>query len=187
VALAVILGAGCAALAWAHARRVGQVASTDVSALVIALKKLPEAERLAALCRQSRPGSFERRVASAVFAAPSDRAKIGAVNDALADVEHTLRVGAGWPSAGIRIALFGAMLLGVVAYLMAYEVRWALAIVGIGGVAALACVEAKRAAERSAEAQRTAIDALVSVALGHLADDASETPRRRARRRGGYG
>lgn len=183
-----ILGVGCAALAWSHARRIGQVASsTDVDALVIALKKLPEAERLPALCQKSRPGSFERRVASEALTAPSDRAKIAVVNDALADVEHSLRVGAGWPSAGIRIALFGAMLFGVVAYLTAREIRWALAIVGVGGVAALACVEAKRAAQRSAEAQRTAIDALVSVALGHLAEGAPDISRRRVRRRGGSG
>jgi hypothetical protein len=185
VALTVILGAGSAGLAWAHARRITRVTSTDVSALVIALKKLPEGERLPALSRRSRPGSFEHRVASEALAAPGDQARIAIVNDALADVEHTLRVGAAWPGAAIRIALFGATLLGVVAYLKADEIRWALAIVGIGGAAALACVEAKRAARRGAEAQRRAIDALVAVAFGALAEGAPDTPRRRSRRRGG--
>jgi hypothetical protein len=55
--------------------------------------------------------------------------------------------------------------------------------VGIGGVAALACVEANRAAKRGAEAQRKVIDALVAAALGHLAEGAPDSPRRRARRR----
>jgi hypothetical protein len=187
VALAAILGAGCAALAWTHARRVAQVTGAEVSALVVALKKLPEAERLDALARRSRPGSVERRMASLALAEGGDRAKIAVVNDVLAEVEHSLERSAGWPSAALRIALFGAMLLAVVAYLTAQEIRWALAIVGIGGVAALACVEANRAAKRGAEAQRQVIDALVATALGHLVDGAPEPPRRRSRRRSNRG
>lgn len=178
------LGAGCAALAWAHARAVAKVTSTDVGALVIALKRLPEAERLPALSRRARPGSFEHRVASEALSAPDDRARIAAVNDLLAEVENVLESGAAWPSAGIRIALFGAMLLGVIAYVWAYEIRWALTIVGIGGAAALACVEANRAAKRGVASQRRAIDALVLAAVGNLAEGAPDAPERRPRRRG---
>lgn len=184
MALAVVVGAGCAALGWAHARAVARVTSTDMGALVIALKRLPQDERLPALSRRAKPGSFEHRVASEALAETDDRAKIAAVNDLLAEVEHALEARAGWPSAGIRIALFSAMLLGVIAYVAVHELRWALTIVAIGGASALACVEANRAAQRGAASQRRAIDDLVLAAMGDLGEAAPAAPERRSRRRG---
>jgi hypothetical protein len=168
VGIAALLGAGCAALGWSYALRVLGATSGDVGAQVIALKKLPEEERLGALASRSRPGTWEHQLAEDALAAPDDAARIAVVNEALTDLEHVFQAGAGWPSASIRIALFGAMLLGVAAFLVSRELRWTLTILGIGGVAALACVEANRAARRSAEAQRRAIDGLISTTLRAL-------------------
>jgi hypothetical protein len=160
------------------------VTSGDVGALVSALKELPEADRLPALSRRSRPGSWEHRLAAAVLEAPNDLEKIAAVNDAIADLEHAFRTGAGWPPAGIRIALFGATLLGSLTYLWAHDLRFALSILGVGGATALACAEANSAARRKTEATRKAIDALVATAVGSLAFASAEFPERRSRRRG---
>ena len=60
VGVAVLLGAGCGALGWSYARKVAGATSSELGALVIALKKLPEGERLRALANKSRPESWER-------------------------------------------------------------------------------------------------------------------------------
>lgn len=184
VTLALLLGLGCALLSWAHVRRVGEATSGEAGALTLALKKVPDAERLDELGRRARPQSWEHRLVGDLREAPTAAAKIAAVNDALAEVEHTFRAGAGWPSGGIRIALFGGMLLGVSAWLAARDISYALGIVAIGAVSAGACFEAKRSAERRVTAQRRAIDDLVAIAVGRLVPEAGALPpERRSRRR----
>ena len=69
------------------------------------------------------------------------------------------------------------------------QLEWALATVAVGGVAAVACVEARRSGERAAERQRRGIDALVATALGLPEEpregaDAGERGRPRASRGG---
>lgn len=133
------------------------------------MKRLPEADRLAELERRSAPGSWEQRLASDVRAARDDEAAVAIANEALADVEHALTERAAWPGAGIRIAALSGLLLAATAYVESRQPKWSLAIAGLAGVSVLSCVEAGRAARRSAEAQRAAVDALVAAALGRLA------------------
>ncbi|MFO0762302.1 MAG: hypothetical protein U0359_38035 [Byssovorax sp.] len=183
IAMAVVLGAGCAWLSWAHVLRVGRATSGRASALAVALKRVPDAERVDELSRRADPGSWEHRFACEVGAAPTAAAKIVAVNDALGELDHLFQAGAGWPSAAIRIALFGGMLLAVSAWLDEHSLGAALGIALTGVLSAGACFEAKRSAERRVAAERKAIDDLVAVAVGSLdAGDEPMPPERRARR-----
>jgi hypothetical protein len=182
--LAALLGLGCVLLSWSHVRRIGEANSDDLGALTIALKKTPEAERLHELGRRARPASWEHRLAGELLEAPTAAVKIAAVNDALAELDHTFRAGAGWPSGAIRIALFGGMLLAVSAWLLAKDLSFALGIAAIGAVSAGACFEAERSARRRVTAQRRAVDDLVAAAVGRLvADEGAALPERRSRRR----
>lgn len=178
----VVLGAGCVALAWAPARRAA-VNRGVARSLARALEALPEVERLTALARLAGPSHWAGRLAVEVLEANDERVKIAAANDALAEVEHALRSGEAWPATSLRITLFGSTLLGIVAYLAMRAPLLALGILGVGAAAALACSEAGRALRRLAVAERQAVDALVSVALGSLARAAPEMPERRAHRR----
>jgi hypothetical protein len=179
-----VLGAGCVVLAWTPARQAAASRSRARS-LMRALAALPEDERIVTLARLAGALRWEGRLAADVLAASDERAKIAAVNDALAEVEHALHVGEAWPAASLRIALFGTTLLGIVAYLGARALLLALAIVGVGASAALACVEAGRALRRHAAAERQAVDALIAVAFGSLAAAPLEMPEHRAHRRAG--
>lgn len=178
----VVLGGGCLALAWAPARRAA-VNRDAARALSLALKALPEIERLTALARLAGPSHWAGRLAAEVLEANDERAKIAAANDALAEVEHALRLGEAWPATSLRITLFGSTLFGIIAYLALRAPLFALAILGVGAAAALACSEAGRALRRLAVAERQAVDVLVSVALGSLTRAAPEMPERRAHRR----
>jgi hypothetical protein len=167
LALAVLVGAGSAALAWSQARRVAALSRGDPAALALALKRFPVEQRASELRNRAEPGSWEHELAAEVLAAPTDAAKVAAVNLALGEVEHALARGAGWPRASVRIALLGDVLLGAVAYLAdATQVRSSFTMAGIGVVAALTCVEAARSAERNAAKRRRGIDELVAATFG---------------------
>jgi hypothetical protein len=197
--LAVLVGVGAAWLAWTQARRAAAPTGSDPAALTLALKRLPAGERLAELRRRAAPGTWEHELAVEAIAATDEAARVGVVNLALAEAEHALTRGAGWPRAAVRIALLGAALLAFAAYIGGSGgVKAPLAILGIGGIAALTCVEARRSAQRNATRQRRAIDELVAATLGETvraADAAScrtapaargrpAGPERRQRRRG---
>jgi Flp pilus assembly protein TadB len=177
--LAAALGLFAAGLAWSHARRVARLTSGTTRSLATALKRVPEASRVSELERRAPPASFEHAIAIELRCAPDDAAKIAAVNDALLEAEHTLRQGATWPRAGIRIALAGGLLLGLSAWLATGNLRAAVILVAVGGAAALLCVEAGRSAKRHTEAQRADIDALITVVMGDLADQAAPPGERR--------
>ena len=190
--LSLISGAGAAALGWSQARRAaGPVSGEELAALARALHRLPEADRVAELHRRTPPGSWEHDLAAEVLAADGEAAKLAAVNLALAEAEHEIGEGAGWPRTALRIALLGAALLAILA-LAAYlldrgSTEWPLSILAVGGASALACSEAGRSAKRNAAVRRRAIDELVQAVFGDLAAGA-EMPRRpsverRARRR----
>lgn len=182
--LAVLVGVGSAALAWSQARRVAALTRADPAALALALKRIPVEKRLGELLRRAEPGSWEHELAAEVLAAPSDSAKLAAVNLALGDVEHALARGAGWPRAGVRIALLGDVLLGAVAYLAdATQVRSSLGMAAIGVVSALTCIEAARSAERNAAKRRRGIDELVAATFGDGLKAAEAGPRRTAAER----
>ncbi len=177
--LAALLDVFAVGLAWTHARRVARVTSGDARALATALKRVPDAERVGELEGRAAPGSFERLIATELRQAPDDAARITAVNDALLDVEHTFRRSETWPRAGIRIVLAGDFVLGLSAWLATENVRAALILAASGGAAALLCVEARRSATRHIAAQRADIDALITVVLGALVDQAPPQGERR--------
>jgi hypothetical protein len=167
LALSVLVGLTCAALAWAHVRRVAGATGADPAALALALKRVPLPERVAELERRATPGSWAHGLASEVLAAPGEEAKVDAVNLSLSEVEHAMTRTARWPRTALRLAVFGDALLGFLEYIEdPSQLKWALASVAVGGVAAVACVEARRSGERAVERQRRGIDALVAVALG---------------------
>ena len=177
--LAAALSLFAAGLAWSHARRVAHVTSGEARALATALKRVAEESRAGELERRAPAGGFEHTIAAALRDAPDDAAKIAAVNDALLDVEHALRQGAGWPRAGIRIALSSGLLLGLITWLATGNLHAAVILVAVGAASALLCVEAGRSAARHAEAQRSDIDALITVLVGALADQGPPPGERR--------
>jgi hypothetical protein len=167
LALSVLVGLASAALAWGHVRRVTGATGADPEALALGLKRVPAAERIAELQRRARPGSWEHGLAAELLAAPGEGAKIAALNLAISDADHAMTRTARWPLTALRIALLGAGVLGFSAYIEdPAQLKWALATVAVGGVAAVACVEARRSGQRAAARQRRGIDALVAVALG---------------------
>lgn len=168
--LAAALDLFAAGIAWTHARRVARLTSGSTRSLASSLKRVPEASRAGELAQRARPGTFEHTVATELLGASDDAARIAAVNDALLEAEHALRLGATWPRAGIRIALAGGLLLGLSAWLATGNLRAAVILVAASGASALLCVEAGRSARRHAEAQRADIDALITVVVGRLVD-----------------
>jgi hypothetical protein len=147
-------------------RRVAGATAADPVTVAAALRRVPAAGRLEELQRRARPGSWEHGLASELLAAQGEEAKVAAVNLALSDVEHAMTRTARWPRTALRIALLGAGLLGFFAYIRDPEhIKWSLATVAVGGVAAVGCVEARRTADRALERQRRGIDALVAAAL----------------------
>jgi Flp pilus assembly protein TadB len=187
VVLSALAGVASATLAWRQVRRVDGALGADPGALALALKRVPAERRIEELEKRAAPGSWAHEVAREVRAAPGDAAKVAAVNLALDDVEHALVEGAGWPGAGLRIALLGAALFAFAGYLASgREITWSLASVGVGAVAALTCLEAGRSAKRRTEKLRRDVDALVASAFGELdaGPEPRRTPRVRARSRG---
>ncbi len=174
--LAVVVGVGSAALGWQQARRAAMAVRGDTVSLALALEKLPQSERLAELDRRSQPGTWEHELATEALAAPEPGAQVAAVNLVLAEVEHALTSGAGWPRAGVRIALLGAALLAFLSFLDGSPIQWSIGIIAVGATAALTCLEAGRSAARSATKQREAVDKLVAAVFG----DSRRQPRGRA-------
>jgi hypothetical protein len=183
MSLGLLLAAAAVALAWSHARRVARATSGEAARLASALKRVPEADRVAELHRRSRPGTWEHQLAADVLEATSDAARVALVNEALYDVERDLEVGAAWPAASVRIALSGGLLLALVAYFVTGEIKWSVALLGAAGAGAVASFEAGRTARRAAEAQRKAVDALIAVTLRDLVMDGAPARSRTSTRR----
>jgi hypothetical protein len=181
VALTALMALGAAVLAWGHVQRVARAASMDLGPISIALRRLPVEARLAELERRTRPATWEHRLAAELKAAAGDAERVAVVNDALAAVDAELSAGAGWPSAGLRIAVFGTLLCTALAVL-ARRLEVIAVLVVVGAIGALATAEAGRRAKRMAAAQRTSIDSLIEAALGSL-PSASTSDRRRSSRR----
>jgi hypothetical protein len=186
-ALAALVSVLCASLAWAHVRRVNALTSLDAASAARSLLRLPDEERAPELARRSVAGSWEHSLATELVGTSGDRARIAVVNDAVARIEQRLEEGAGWPRAALRLAVFSALLLAIVAYL----IRSAEAvgpILGLGAIGALASHAAMRRARRGAKAQREAIDALVAAISSAISSkmEAHARPghRHRARSRG---
>jgi Flp pilus assembly protein TadB len=129
---------------------------------------MPAGDRVEELARRARAGSFEHRLAGDLMEAADEGARVAAVNDALADIEQALAEGERWPASAARIAAWGTMLIGVVAFLAQVGTS-ILAIAGIGGASTIASLGAMRWASQAARDRREAIDALVIALLGRPA------------------
>jgi len=162
----VAAGVASGALAWSHVRRVAGAARGDLEPLALALRRVPAAERPAALRDRAAEGSFAHDLAVELLAATTEDAKVAAVNLALSDAEHALVETASWPRTALRIALLGAGICAFLAWVSEPDqLRWPLAVIGGGAIAALTCAQAQRTGERHAERQRRAIDGLVTAVL----------------------
>jgi hypothetical protein len=190
--LAVLVDAGAASLSWRQARRACAPTGGDLAALVPTLKRLPASERLEHLRQRAPPGSWADDLASEALGAADEASRVAAINQALSEVDHALTEGAGWPRAGVRIALLASALLAVAAFLVegAWS-TWSLSILALGGAAVLTCWEAGRSARRGVANQRRAVDELIGAVFGDAARSAEGTSRRpglerhaRPRRRG---
>jgi len=167
LALAVLVGAGSAALAWSQVRRTARVTSGDCAALARALRRLPSYERIGELLRRTAPGTWEHDLAEELGSIPDDAAQVAAVNLALSELERALAEGADWPRSAVRISLLSALLMAFAAFLAdPSQIRWSLGIVATGGAAAILCMEAARIAKRNETEQRRAVDELIAAAFG---------------------
>jgi Flp pilus assembly protein TadB len=170
VALAVVAGLGAATLAFRQAWRAAAPTGNDTAALARALRRVPIGDRLAEVQRRAPAGTWEHELAAEVLTANGDDARVATVNLALAEVEHTLTEGAGWPRAGVRIALLVAGCLAFAAYISGGgALQGPLVVLAIGGLSALVCFEAGKSAARSAARQREAIDELIATLFGSAA------------------
>jgi hypothetical protein len=162
----VAAGVASGALAWSHVRRVAGAARGDLESIALALKRVPAADRVAALRDRTEAGTFERELAVELLAATTEEAKVSAVNLALGDAEHALVETAAWPRTALRIAILGAGICAFLAWVSdPDQLRWPLAVIGAGAIAALTCAQAQKTGERHTERQRRAIDALVTAVL----------------------
>lgn len=173
IAVALVIAAACAALAWAQLRRVLRSASPDIRALATTLKRLPPHARVEELARRAEAGSFEHRLAQNLLEearaddkSHAEKARIAAVNDALADIDHTLSAGAAWPGVAVRVCARSSLLLAVIAFVVERSASSILPLLLIGGAGSFACIALGRRSQREARERRAAIDALVSVLLG---------------------
>jgi hypothetical protein len=185
VAIAVAQSAACAALSYAHLRRVTRAASPDLGALTVALKRIPLAGRLEELARRAPPGTWEHRLTTDLLDAPTDEARVAAANEALADMDVALASSAGWPRAAVRICARVTLLLAVVAFLVERSNHILLILLAAGGAGVIACAAAGRRARRLAAEQRAAIDGLVAALLGAPPSPAGAPPSPARPRRAG--
>lgn len=132
--------------------------------------------------RQSVGVDWERELAGAL-ARDDDAAKVVAINEALADVEHRIERDMRWPLAMGWMIVAGC---AIAALWLALELRWR----GLGQVLALGalgvagCVAARRAGRRWAESARRDADARAGRLAGALYDaEVVLAGRRRPRRR----
>jgi Flp pilus assembly protein TadB len=163
---------------------VARLTATDARALARALRALPAEARLEELARRAPAESWERRFAEALREAEGERARVAAANELIAEAEHRIQLGAGWPAAATRLCALGALLITAAAYLAGAGPAVLGAVVVIGAAGAMASAGAGRAGRAEAERQRGAIDALVAAAVGPLAEEPPEAPGPRRSPRG---
>lgn len=118
--------------------------------------------------RASSPdGGWEHRLLDELAAAPSDAAKVAAINEHLADVNHQLRSRADWPATAIRIVLLGSCAVCVVGFALGARLELAV-VAAIGLISAGACGLASKHGDTLATRQRDRIDNLIRAMSGDL-------------------
>lgn len=115
-------------------------------------------------------------------AAPDDRGRVAAVNDALREVEHDLDARQRLPGAAAALTAAGCFLalVGGALHRPGMEL---LGCVGVAVAGVTACLAARRSGQRRARAVRAAIDAEVEALVGDLYDVEVVLPAARRRRR----
>lgn len=167
IAIALLVSAACVALAWAQLRRVLRSSSPDIRALATTLKSLPLPSRAEELARRAQPESWEHGLAQSLLEASSGddddyKTRVAAANDALAEMDNTLRVGASWPGGAVRVCARSSLLLAVIAFIIERSATAILPLLIIGGAGSFACIIIGRRSQREARERREAIDALVN-------------------------
>jgi len=155
-----IVGALCVLATLLRLRRVAELERPALAALAL---EQPGRERLLAKLAEGNPLGD---VAREVLAAPSKRAGIAVLNEALGDVARELDVSAEVPRSATRVALASGGLLGLVELARRLPdegvqgLGTALAAAAGGGVAALVCLSLGRVARQRAFRCRNGWDRL---------------------------
>lgn len=182
VALGLVVAVAAVLLSRVHLQRVERVTSGQTNALAIALKRLPPAERLAALASRAPSGSFERRLADELSRVADEETRGALINDVLVDVDLALGASSAWPSAATRIAAYGCLFFAALSFLAHVSSFVAVCLVIAGVASAAACVSIGERAETLAREQRKAMDALVdALILRERTPGEAQRPRRSAR------
>jgi len=186
IALGALFSAASAIFARAHLKRVTRVASGQTLPLANALKRLPPADRVAALVDRAQAGSLERRLGEDLAQASDDAARSAAVNDLLLEIELSLESSASWPSAAARIAAYSSLLLAALVVVGGHGLLAAGILVVLGVAAALYCVSIDARAKALSRDVCEAFDALVGAVLPREMLGSWERPGRKSegRRRG---
>ena len=159
---AAIIGLACAALAWAHPRRTSSLCSVDPPS-----PRIRGAAARANIRETAPEGCWELALIHELDAAPSDAAKVAAINEQLGDLDHQLKSRTEWPRTAIRIVLLGSCAVSVVGF--ALGARLELGVVAtIGLLSAGVCGLASMRGESAATRQRDKIDKLIKAMSSDL-------------------
>lgn len=169
------------ALAWSHLQRVNEATSPDLRAIAADVWKAPQGDRALELQRRAPPGGFEAHLAAELLAAPTGDDRVAAVNEALADVEHSLSEGARWPGAAVRIAAWGTTCIAALDYLAGGGGESIAIVAALGAASVIVCVSVERRATQITRERREAVDDLMTALFGR------PPPATRARGEAGQG
>jgi hypothetical protein len=178
VALAGLTSAACAYVSLRRLRRVATATAAHTASLASALRRVPREDRVRTLADRAPSGTWEHHVATELLDAPAE-ARVGLLNEALAELDHALSQGEGLPAACARLSLLTGGLCAILAFLASLRAA-ALADVALGAMGAAASAELGRRARLEVVARRGAVDALVQTLAGELepAGPPSRAPRR---------
>lgn len=156
-------------LARAHLAAIERAATPNLADLTASLRRSPPEQRRDVLRARTATGSWLHELAATLAAPGDDALFVAALNDALLERSHTLAHGEAWPRVAVRLALAGAGLCAVAAFLLS-EARLVPILLGLGGTAAVVSAHAGWRARDLADAERRGIDALMALLAGpHLA------------------
>ncbi len=180
VVAATLLAGACIALAGGQVARVSRARPSEIDALRSALRRLPFDARAAALAERAQDSGWLRELGEGLRDATSPSTRVAAANDVLGDVARTLDAGAAWPSAAVRLAAFGGLLLVALGLLADAGAVVVTLVAGLAGVAAVLAAVAGQRARRASAALREAIDDLVALCAPpeDRADPVERAPRR---------
>lgn len=170
----VVVALGAVAMARAELRSVRAAISPTLEENLNRLKRLPLEERREAFSALAMPAPFEVELAEALRAS-SPSMQLGAMNEALVDLDAALSARAHWGTSAVRLlALMGA--LGCVTSVIRLEIAAAAFVLVVTGFGVLATSRMSSASRQLEKSHRKLADGLVDLLSPGL-------PERRRRKR----